>query len=167
MHLPARMGQRKQRNQALPTIWHVPDDLWDIIEPILTELDPPAPRGRPRIDPRAALDGIIYRARTGCQWNQLPRAFGDDSSIHRTFQRWVTNGVLDALWRVLVEACEDLGAVHWEWQAADAAMGKARHGGDAVGKNPTDRGKKWHQAQRARRGARRTARGGDRRRQCP
>jgi hypothetical protein len=32
--------------------------------------------------------------------------------------------------------------VDWQWQAADTAVGKARMGGDLVGRNPTDRGKK-------------------------
>jgi hypothetical protein len=33
------------------------------------------------------------------------------------------------LWATIQEACEDLGGCDWEWQAADAAMGKARKGG--------------------------------------
>ena len=67
--------------------------------------------------------------------------FPDDSSVHRTFQRWVRRGVLERIWAVLAEACEELGGLDWQWQAADAAMGKARMGGDSIGKNPTDRGK--------------------------
>ena len=49
---------------------------------------------------------------------------------------------MEKIWAVLVEECEELGGVGWEWQSADAAMGKARFGGDKVGPNPTDRGKK-------------------------
>jgi hypothetical protein len=56
--------------------------------------------------------------------------FPDDSSVHRAFQRWVELGVLDRIWAaLLVEECEELGGVNWEWQAADGAMGKARFGG--------------------------------------
>jgi transposase len=113
----------------LPTIWRVSDALWAILEPILADLDPPAPTGRPRIDQRQALEGIIYHLRTGCQWNALPKEFGDDSSVHRTFQRWVELDVLDGIWGHLLEACEDLDGVDWEWQAADGALGKARKGG--------------------------------------
>jgi putative transposase len=127
--------------KALPTIWRVPDDLWEILEPLLLEYDPPAPTGRQRIDQRQALNGIIYRLRTACQWNQLPKEFGDDSSIHRTFQRWVKLDLFASLWQQLCRFCEALGGVQWRWQAADAALGKARSGGDKVGKNPTDRGK--------------------------
>jgi putative transposase len=119
----------RQRSQPLPTIWKVPDDLWRVVERILAELDPPKRTGRKRIDPRRALDAIIFRLRSGCQWNRLAREFPDDSSVHRTFQRWVRLRVFDRIWAVLLETCEDLGGCDWEWQAADGAMTKARMGG--------------------------------------
>jgi transposase len=90
---------------------------------------PPKNTGRRRIDQRAALDAIIFRLRTGCQWNRIPEEFPDDSSVHRTFQRWVEKDILDRIWGALIEECEELGGVRWEWQAADGAMGKARFGG--------------------------------------
>ena len=114
---------------VLETIWGVPDELWEQIEPVLLEADPAKPRGRPRADARRALNGIIFRLRSGCQWNRLPKEFGDDSTIHRTFQRWVELGVFTRVWAMLVESCDELGEVQWKWQAADAAMGKARLGG--------------------------------------
>jgi putative transposase len=123
------MARTKRRVKALPTIWEVDDKLWKLIQQILDELDPPAPTGRPRTIQREALNGIIYQMRTGCQWNQLPRRFGDDSSVHRTMQRWVTKGVFKRIWTVLIENCADLGGVDWAWQSADGAMGKARFWG--------------------------------------
>ena len=123
------MGRPKKIRPPLPTIWEASDDLWAIVEPILAEHDPPKPRGRKRIDQRAAFDAIIFRLRTGCQWNHLPSEYPDDSSVHRTFQRWVERGIFDRIWAVVQEACEDLDGCDWEWQAADAALGKARKGG--------------------------------------
>jgi putative transposase len=122
--------------KALPTIWRVPDDLWARIVPILAAHDPPKPTGRKRIDARAAFDAIIFRLRTGCQWNQLPTDFPDDSSVHRTLQRWVQLGIFDRIWAILLEECAELGGVNWEWQAADTAMGKARFGGIRSGATP-------------------------------
>ena len=139
------MGRKKRAVKPLDTIWEVPDELWAKIEPILLEDAPPPPPekgGRQRIDWRRAFNGILFRMRTGCQWNQLPKRFGDDSSVHRWFQRWNKDGVMEKVWAVMVSGCEELGGVHWEWQSADGAMGKARFGGDKVGPNPTDRGKK-------------------------
>ena len=117
------------KSGELETIWEIPDELWAEIKKILDEVDPPRRTGRPRIDGRRALNGIIYRLRTSCQWNHLPEKFGSDSSVHRTFQRWVERGVFTKIWALLVQKCEDLGEVQWRWQSADAAMGKARFGG--------------------------------------
>lgn len=118
---------KKQR--TLDTIWEVSDELWERIEPIILQEDPPNARGRKRADPRLMLNGIIFRLRSGCQWNRLPKELGDDSTVHLTLQRWAELGVLSRMWAVLVEGCEELGNVNWEWQAADGAMGKARLGG--------------------------------------
>ena len=63
--------------KALPTIWDVPDDLWERIGPVILELDPPKARGRKRADQRKMLEGIIFRMRSSCQWNHLPRELGD------------------------------------------------------------------------------------------
>ena len=113
--------------KPLPTIWQVPDALWEkIVLPILLEFDPPKPKGRPRADQRRCLDAIIYRARSGCQWNYLPKEFGDDATVHRTLQRWEARGVFDRIWALLIYHCEELGGVHWEWQAADGCLNKAR-----------------------------------------
>lgn len=124
-----RRRERDDGAESLPTIWRVSDELWAKIEPILAEHDPAKVTGRKRIDQRQALNGIIYRMRSGVQWNQLPKEFGDDSSVHRTFQRWVEGEVFERIWSMLVGDCAELGGVDWEWQAADAAMGKARLGG--------------------------------------
>jgi putative transposase len=112
--------------ESLPTIWRVPDALWEMMECLLDRFDPPNRRGRKRIDARQAMNGMIYRMRTGCQWNQLPAEFGDDASVHRTQQRWEALGLFDALWGLILSHCQDLGGVNWEWQSADGCLGKAR-----------------------------------------
>jgi len=130
-----------RKQETLDTIWEVPDELWANIQVVLLEVAPPKPRGRKRANARQILNGVILRLRSGCQWNKLPPKFGDDSTVHRTFQWWVKEGFFIRIWAMVVERCEEMGGVHWQWQAADAALGKARLGGDKVGPNPTDRGK--------------------------
>ena len=46
------MARQKKQVKPLPTIWEASDELWNIIQPILDELDRPADTGRPRTDPR-------------------------------------------------------------------------------------------------------------------
>lgn len=129
---------RSKRRAATPleTIWRCPDGLWQKVAVVLAELDPPSGTGRPRIDPRKALDGMIYQLRTGCQWSALPKEFGDDASVHRTMQRWIDTGVFTLTWSLLVAECDELGGVDFDWQAADCSMGKARQGGIRSGRTP-------------------------------
>ena len=135
------MARQKRKVKPLATIWEVDDELWKIIQSIVIEMDPPSWTGRDRIDQRAALNGIIYQMRSGCQWNHLPEEFGDDSSVHRTFQRWIQKGVLERIWATLIENFEELGGVNWQWQSADGAMGKARLGGTLSVQTPRIVGK--------------------------
>jgi transposase len=90
--------------------WEVSDRAWRGVERVLDRLDPPLPTGRPRIDPRRTLNGILYRERTGCRWRELPRDYGDDASIHRTFRRWVLLGVFDKIREVIEEVGQLDGA---------------------------------------------------------
>src|SRR4051794_27340435 len=109
------MSENPAQKKPLPTLWRVPEGSWEIIEPILNEHDPPKSTGRPRVDQRAALDAIIFRMRSGVQWDRLPTGeFPDDSSVHRTFQRWNELGALDLIWESLIEECEELGGVDFE-----------------------------------------------------
>lgn len=97
-------------------IWRISDEAWQRVLPILIEDCPPRKGpGRKPADWRRVLNGIIYRLRTGCHWNKLPREFGDDSTIHRWYQRWSKNSVLS---RVMAE-------LRGEWQGS-AAAGKAQ-----------------------------------------
>jgi hypothetical protein len=66
--------KRTSEEKPLPTIWRTPEELWEEIEPILTEHDPPKKTGRWRIDRRAALDALIFRLRTGGS-GRAPQAY--------------------------------------------------------------------------------------------
>lgn len=93
---------------------------------MLAVYDPPAKTGRSRIHQRLAMDALIYRIRTGCQWNHLPAEFGWGMSVYLTFRRWEEKGIFNILWALLILECEELGGVDWRWQAADGCLGKAR-----------------------------------------
>ena len=128
--------------EGLDTIWEVSDELWSMVGPLLRAAYPAKRTGRPQADFRRCLNGIIYRMRTGCQWNQLPKQFGDDSTVHRWFQTWASNGMFERIWAMLLAHCHELGGVEWKWQAADSMLGKARFGGMTSAEIPRIAGKK-------------------------
>lgn len=145
-HAAQRRRKRTKKPKPLGTIWELPDPLWERILPILQAFWPRKPTGRRVADWRQALNGIIFRMRSGCQWEQLPRRFGPKSTVHGWFQRWCAAGIMARIWEELVQACDELGAVAWQWQSADAVLGKARCGGEKGGEKPHGSGQEGEQA---------------------
>lgn len=111
-----------------PTIWRVEDELWALLAPILKSDKARKKPGRPRRDDRAIFDGLIWLARTGAQWSQLPREFGPKSTVHERFTEWTTSGALERAWAALLRTYDaDIG-LDWTWLAADGCIVKAPFG---------------------------------------
>ena len=111
-----------------PTIWRVDDTLWAKLEPILRSDKARKRPGRPRRADRAIFDGLIWLARTGSQWSQLPREFGPKSTVHERFSEWVESGALERAWAELLRAYDEELGLDWTWQAADGCIVKAPFG---------------------------------------
>lgn len=112
--------------------WRVSDELWSRIAPLIPP-GKPHPLGchNPRVPARAALDGILFVLRTGCQWEALNyTAFCKKSSAHRRFQEWVAAGVFAQFWEAALKEYDALQGIEWRWQAMDGAMTKAPLGGE-------------------------------------
>ena len=84
-----------------PRAGRLPDHAWATAKAILDRYDPPKRVGRRRTDPRLMLEAILYHLRTGCPWARLPEGYPDDSTLHRTYQRWQRLGVLDRVLKLL------------------------------------------------------------------
>ena len=129
------------KEQEIGPEWRMPEPLWELAEPLLPP-EPAKPKGgRPRVDRRRVMDGIYYRLRTGCQWKAIPRSLMASSTVHDYFQAWQEAGVFYRLWHEALKLYDDKVGIEWLWQALDGAMTKAPLGGEATGRNPTDRGK--------------------------
>jgi transposase len=137
--------------------WEVSDAFWSKVEPLIPKKKrTPGKRykrkiggGRKPIAKRRVFEGIVYALRTGCQWKALPKErFGSPSAIHRYFQEWNKEGFFLKLWRKGLNEYDDMEGIAWKWQSIDGSMIKAPLALDGVGRNPTDRGKKWQQEER-------------------
>ena len=94
--------QIEEGRQGAPTV-RLSDEQWEKVRPLLDRHDPPRRMGRKRVDPRGVLEAILYRQCTGCPWNSLPKEYPDDSSAHRTYQRWRRLGIIGQLLATLEE----------------------------------------------------------------
>jgi transposase len=97
--------------------------------------------------PRRVLEAVFFVLRTGIQWKALPREYGAASSVHTYFSEWAQSGVFMRLWEAGLLSYDELCGIGWEWQSADGSMVKAPLAREAVGNNPTDRGKKRDETQ--------------------
>lgn len=146
----------KVKGMARTKPWEVPDELWAKVKPLIPERKERDPNrvykrkaggGRPPADPRLVFAAIVRVLRTGCQWNSLTKKRDGvaSSSVHRHFQQWMEAGVFLEMWRLGLSEYDGLEGINWKWQAVDGSTLKAPLAQEAVGPNPTDRGKKWKQ----------------------
>ena len=101
----------------------VTDELWEVIEPLLPE-EPPKPQGgRPRIDDRAALTGILFVLKSGIPWEMLPKEMGCGSGMTcwRRLKEWHEAGVWEELHRTLLDGLGKADQLDWERASLDSA----------------------------------------------
>jgi transposase len=109
----------------------VPDELWAAVVGVL----PPAPAGpkggRPRVDDRAALSGILFVLRSGIPWEMLPAEMGCGSGM--TCWRRLRDGHVAGVWQrlhqVLLDRLGAAGQVDWRRASVDAQRMPAAKGG--------------------------------------
>ena len=138
--------------------WVVTDEFWQRVEPLIPQRERSPDKqyirkpgaGRPPKSARLVFEAIVYVLRTGCQWKALPNErFGSASAVHKRFLEWEKAGVFESLWQAGLAEYDEMEGIVWRWQSVDGAMMKAPLAQEAVGPNPTDRGKKRKQASSA------------------
>ncbi len=87
------------------------EEQWELVRPLL------APHrggiGRPTNDHRVVLSGILWVARTGSSWREMPEEYGKWETAYRRHELWAKQG----LWRLIVRALgeEDLPGPATKW----------------------------------------------------
>ncbi len=115
----------------------LPDALWEEVQPLLPPPPPPSPKGgRPPVDNRSALLGILYVSRYGIPWQALPTAaFGaSGSSCWRRLRDWTAAGVWPDLHRRLLNRLGRAGGVDLGRVVADSQSVRAVKGGRTRGR---------------------------------
>ena len=107
----------------------VPNALWAVIEPLLPP-EPAKPKGgRPRVDDRAALAGIIFVLRSCIPWEMLPAEMGcSGMTCWRRLRDWQAAGVWARLHRILLERLADAKKLDWSCASLDSSAIAAKKG---------------------------------------
>ena len=75
----------------------------------------PRPHGRKgfaqRVSNRKVFEAVLFRARAGCPWRDLPRSYGPWHTIHMRWSRWVAASVPQRVMWALQEEAGEFAAV--------------------------------------------------------
>jgi transposase len=86
------------------------DEQWEVVRPFI-----PVPfkrtdgRGRPKVEDRKILDGILWVMRTGASWHDLPDKYPPYQTCHCYFQQWRSAGVFKSIIESLARDLKDRG----------------------------------------------------------
>lgn len=79
--------------------YELTDQEWEQIAPLIPSNK--GKRGRPPKDDRLMLNAMVWLARSGAPWRDLPERYGPYSSVYSRFRKWIDDGILDNIFRVL------------------------------------------------------------------
>ena len=57
--------------------------------------------GRPSKDNRLMINAMVWIARSGAPWRDLPERYGSWKTVYSRFRKWIEDGILDNIFRVL------------------------------------------------------------------
>src|SRR5204862_7884595 len=77
------------------------DERWAALEPLVLASNRHAGGQPPRLPERAFFEALLYWARTGVPWRDLPTEFGAWDAVYDRFRRWVASGSLERLFELL------------------------------------------------------------------
>ncbi len=102
------------------------DEQWAQIEPYcLGKVGDPGQTGG---DGRVFVEGVLWIARTGAPWRDLPASYGRWNAVFKRFRRWVKAGAFDRIFKVFAEDSD------FEYVMVDGTIAKVhRHGQGAKG----------------------------------
>ncbi len=85
----------------------ITDQIWGVMGPMVdrckSRLGPP-----PLLPDRMFFEAVLYWARTGVPWRDLPGDFGEWSAVYKRLRRWIDSGRMERLFRLMAAqpACQ-------------------------------------------------------------
>ena len=112
------------------------DEQWEIVKPFVVKKKK-TKVGRPPVEHRMIMDGILWIVRTGAPWRDLPERFGPWKTVYHRFNEWSKDGTWDRVLEALQIRLDQEGRIDWDlWcvdgsnvRASRAAAGGGEKGG--------------------------------------
>jgi len=99
------------------------DEQWARLEPLLPPAKPWS--GRPNLDHRQILNGILWLAKTGAPWRDLPERYGNWQTVYSRFRRWQRAGIWERILQTLQTNADARGQLDWSLHLVDGTVVRA------------------------------------------
>jgi transposase len=96
---------------------------WERLQPLLPSQKPTT--GRPSVDHRRILNGILWILRTGAPWRDLPERDGPWRTVASRFYRWPKAGIWTQLLAAVHAQADAAGQLNWDLHDLDGTMIRA------------------------------------------
>jgi transposase len=117
------------------------DEEWARLEPLLPDRTPC--RGGRWADHRMVINGVFWRARTGCPWRDLPGCYGNWKTVYNRHRRWSAEGtwgqVLDELRRGCDQDAQGVADPCWAVGTDSTVVRAHQHAAGAPHRPPPHR----------------------------
>ena len=117
----------------------LPDELWEIIDPILPPPPMPGPKGgRPPVGNRETLTGILFVLKTSIPWEDLPCEMGCGSGMTcwRRLRDWQADSTWNRVHKLLLDHLRGADRIDWSRALIDSSSVRAAYGGGETGPSP-------------------------------
>ncbi len=95
------------------------DDQWARIQPLLPPMRS-GQAGRPDHDHRRILNGMLWLAKTGVPWRDLPDRYGPWKTVANRFYRWRQAGIWQRVFAALLQEADHRGPLDWTLHFIDS-----------------------------------------------
>jgi len=120
----------------------VDDELWAIIRPTLPKRPPHPAGGKPPVDDRVCLAGILFVLKTGIAWEDFPCEMGCcGMTLLNRRRQWQRAGVWQRVHQVMLDRLRAAERIDFSRVIVDSASVRAMHGGKKRDRAPWTAGK--------------------------
>ena len=116
------MDQQQQRDT--PQRHELSDTQWARLRPLVPS-ERTGRRGRPSHNHRRMINGMLWIAKTGAPWRDLPERYGPWHSVASRFYRWRRAGLWDRLLAALQQQGDAAGCLDWSAHFVDGTVVRA------------------------------------------
>ena len=124
--------------------YELTDEQWEKLGPLLP---PQRPRtGRPSLDHRTVLNGMLWIKRSGSAWRDLPERYGNWKTVSSRFYRWQQQGLWTRLLALVQQLDDHHGHVDWHIHMIDSTIVRAHHSAAGAKKGAVTKRSDGHKA---------------------